>query len=333
MRVFIYRDDGLGDALFTLPTLKIILQNLNQKDQIFFVSNYSKFIQKILNDQRIINYSVKDFCNDFIKDKNSNDIIFDIAIFLGPWGKIKNIKHFTQIIKTKAKFKFISSYQSKILFNFLINFLKHFLKENYFFINFEKIFEGHDILNTFNFINESFKISNFLSLDKYKEQVFIFYDYEKFFENAANNRKNKIILHFTYKSLKLGFSVKDYQNLINLINEYIEKNWEDGSLLVVFGPYEEKYFNLLDIKNKVIISELWDYVELCLESRGIIGFDTGPVHLAAFFNVPFVLSVFPDNGFDYRVKRWSPFSNKSKIYLFKYSSLKEKVIDFLYDIK
>lgn len=307
MNILLYRDDGLGDALFTIPTIKILLDNLNNNDKVFFVNNHSFWIKKVIKDERLIPCGVKEQFNQE----------FELALFIGPWGKIKNIKHLMKIINTKAEYKFLSSYKSKIIFN-ILKILKRFLNKKTYFLDFEEIFEGHDIINTFNFVNKSLKMIKYFSLDSYKDRIFHFYDYEVFGDvinnNKVYNRKEDLILHFTYKAFRFGFTMNDYKNLIKRIN---------GDLIVVFGPYEKKYFNSIKGVKKILINNLEDYVDLCLQSKALVGFDTGPVHLASFLNIPFVVSVFPDIGFEYRIKRWYPFSNKSKIFILKYSDLKK----------
>ncbi|MFN4220475.1 MAG: hypothetical protein ACK4GJ_06120, partial [bacterium] len=174
MNILLYRDDGLGDALFSIPTIKIILDNLQEDDKLFFASPYSIFIKNIIKDQKLIPLGVKLVdIDEVIKNE------FELAIFLGPWGKIKNFDHLKIITKTQAKYKFVSSYQEKIVFKILKNFLKIFEKtrSRIFFISFEKIFENHDIINTFNFVNEAFEIGNIASLTKFKGKVFDFYNY------------------------------------------------------------------------------------------------------------------------------------------------------------
>ncbi len=304
--IAIYRDDGLGDTLFTIPTLKILSSIFDGK--IYYLNNFSNFVGNLFCNGEVILQSIDSYRET------------DLVIFLGPWGKIRNFKHFKKIINFPSKYKIISSYSSKLIskmYKFL--FSKNFFYQKYFFIDFENIFEGHDILNTFNFILHSFLLVNndiYEKMRVFKDEIFNFYDY-RIFGDFQNKERKKIVLHWTYKSFDLGAKLEHYETLINYLQKF-------GDVLVVFGPYEKKYMDI-DIGNvrKVFIENIMDYVELCLESFMLVGFDTGPVHLASFFNVPVVISIFPDQGFDYRVKRWAPFSNVSKIFLLKYSQLKD----------
>lgn len=349
MDILLYRDDGLGDALFTIPTLKIIIDNLKEEDRLFFASPHSSWIKNIIQDHKLIPVGVKK--NDIEKYVKG----FDIALFLGPWGKIKNLDHFKIIISTNANYKFISSYRGKLVFNFLKSFYKIFypriLSGKNFFIDFEEIFEDHDIVNTFNFVSKALEVANFSSFMKFKSKVFKFYDYENFFNGNSFNgnffnfscyssseplqgREKNLIIHFTYKSFSMGFGLDGYKVLLNDLSRF----WK-GEIVLVFGPYEMKYFDLMEGINqrgikKMVVTNLNDYMELCLKSYGMIGFDTGPVHLAAFFNVPLVVSIFPAEGFENRVKRWKPYSNKSTILVFRYSEIERGVgntplIDYL----
>lgn len=329
MDILLYRDDGLGDALFTIPTLKIILDNLKEGDRLFFASPHSSWIKSLIQDYKLIPLGVEKIDIEKYVGKE-----FEIALFLGPWGRVKNISHLEMISRIKAKYKFISSYQGKFVFSLLRSFYKIFypgaLFEKIFFINFEEIFEGHDIINTFNFVNKAFEIVNFSWFAKFKDKVFLLYDYEKFLngsfsdenfsDRSLQRREKKLIIHFTYKSFGFGFGLDDYGILLDDLRRF----WK-GEIVFVFGPYERKYFDLMEGAKKIIITNLRDYMELCLESFGMIGFDTGPVHLAAFFNVPLVVSIFPDEGFENRVKRWKPYSNGSRVLVFRYSEIKKGV--------
>lgn len=292
-KVLVYRDDGLGDTLFTIPTLKL----LSLSYEVLFVTNHVKLAKEVLG---------KNIQISNVRDYKFGQ--FDYAFFLGPWGKIKSIDHLRKIILTKSKNKFLSSYRDKLSLKILEILLKIF--KDYNFIDFGEIFEGHDIINTYNFVNRVLK----LGYDR--NEVLGLYNYEFYLlEREELKSREIVVLHFTYKSLDFGVKLEDYYKLARRLSEF-------GKLLIVFGPYEEKFVDLFSSQfRKVIITDIVEYMNLCREVFLLVGFDTGPVHLASFFNVPFVVSFFPDSGFDYRVKRWAPFSNRSKVFVYNYSSL------------
>ncbi|MEN3015719.1 MAG: hypothetical protein ABDH21_06685 [bacterium] len=299
MKVLLYRDDGLGDTLFTIPTLNI----LSKFYEVHFYTKHSHIFNKIrISDKLKILHQIE-------------NVNYDVAIFLGPWGRIKNAEHLYRIIQAKANKKFISSYRSKMIFR-VLKLLGIFFKINV--IDFEDIFVGHDILNTFNFVSFALSLGQF-DLNK----VLDLFNYELYFKNCECSR-DLILVHFTYKSIDLGISVRDYCEIISFLGGL-------GQVLVVFGPYERRYWEYLSDRSffsssggvkKIMLNNIEDYFNLCLRARVMVGFDTGPVHLAAFCNVPFVVSFFPDSGFEYRVTRWKPFSCFSKVNCLRYSELK-----------
>ncbi|MCS7243370.1 MAG: hypothetical protein RMJ36_01360 [Candidatus Calescibacterium sp.] len=306
MKILFYRDDGLGDTLFTIPTVAFLLNYVKDIEKIIWVTNHDKLASYLIREERLSTVNVKN-----IHQLGGN--YFDVALFLGPWGKVRSFEHLKAILKVNSGYKFISSYSSKLVFKIL----KLVLGKKYFFIDFEEIFKGHDILNTFNFVLHSLSHLNldinYLSLDDKK--ILELYNYEVYCRKRDVLQRRKVVLHFTYKSLQLGATFSDYYRLV----DYLKSK---GDLVVTFGPYEKKYWDSFWAKTeKIFIDNINDYIDLCFDSFLFVGFDTGPVHLAAFLNVPYVVSFFPDKGFEYRVVRWWPFSNYSKSLVLRYSDL------------
>ncbi|MCX7758069.1 MAG: hypothetical protein N2169_00425 [bacterium] len=306
MKILFYRDDGLGDTLFTIPTVAFLLNYVKDLKKIFWVTNHDNLVSNVIREERLSAVNVKNI-------HQLSDNYFDVALFLGPWGRVRSFGHLKTILSLNSDYKFISSYSSKLVFKIL----KLFLGNKYFFVDFEKIFKGHDILNTFNFVLNSFKLLNFnidyLSLNDKK--ILELYNYEVYFVKKDVLQRRKVVLHFTYKSLQFGATFNDYYRLV----DYLKSK---GDLVVAFGPYEKKYLDNFSSKTeKIFIDNIDDYIDLCFDSFLFVGFDTGPVHLAAFLNVPYVVSFFPDKGFEHRIVRWSPFSNYSKCLVLRYSDL------------
>lgn len=307
MKVLIYRDDGLGDSLFTIPSLKALLlsKSLSNDIQIFFSSNHNNLIKLFIKD---INFIFLD---------EVDRLSFDVALFLGPWGRIKSFKHLKRIIYTKSESKFISSYDSKLVFKFL----KLMLRKGYFFVNFDDIFVSHDIVNTFSFIRKSLEhFEEFLNLSNFSyDDIMGLYNYTNY-DFQMDSYRDLFVIHFTYKSLRLGIDLKDYLYLVDLLSNF-------GKILVVFGPYEREFIKFLPSNiNKLLIEDIVDYVKLCFSCKLMLCFDSGPGHLASFLNVPYVISIFPDDGFEYRIKRWKPYSVKSNVFVFSYSMVKSRSI-------
>jgi hypothetical protein len=132
MRILIYKEDGLGDTFFSIPTLKFLndlnIQNLN----IFFYSKYSDFLENLFENE------LKNL--KFLTKNEIYNSFFNTTIFLGPIAKF-----FKDIIFIKSQKKYSIIYKNKILANLI---LKAFTNT----ISFEKVnpILDNEIFNIFN---------------------------------------------------------------------------------------------------------------------------------------------------------------------------------------
>jgi len=326
MRILIYKEDGLGDTFFSIPTLKFLndlnIENLN----IFFYSKYTDFLENLFeNELKKLKFLTKnEIYNNF----------FEVGIFLGPIAKF-----FRDIIFIKSKKKYSIIYKNKILANLI---LKVFTNT----ISFEKVNPvlDNEIFNIFNLISYILKSEN-LNKDEFilkKDDILSFYSlenfknfYSKIQKNIIKELSNKypineeyIILHITYKSFFNGIEIDDYFRLLKKLislNKYI---------FIIFGPLEVKYleefkkFDKIE-DNKIFLIDklsLIEYIGLCYKANVFIGFDTGTCHLAAFSNTKKIISFYPDKIFNYNSIRYAPLNKFSQIINLPYSYVKHTTI-------
>ncbi len=325
MKVLIYKGDGLGDSLFSIPLLKF-LNKLNKDNlKIFFYSKYIKFLDVIFQNE--LNNIM------FIDKKNIYNISFDVVIFLGPISRF-----FKDILFIKSKKKYSIIYKNKVLTNLVLKIFTITIL----FEDINPVLE-HEIFNIFNIVFHIFQKENIIterdiniSISDLKTTLIDFYNINNF-----SNFKQKIygvvlselskkypinesyiVLHITYKSFENGINLKDYYELIDSFLKL-------GKLVfLIFGPLELKYLKeFKDIKHERLFFlsnlDLTEYVLLCYKADVFIGFDTGTCHLAAFSNTKKILSLYPDKIFSYNYIRYSPINNVSEIINLPYSSLKE----------
>jgi ADP-heptose:LPS heptosyltransferase len=327
MRILIYKEDGLGDTFFSIPTLKFLndinIQNLN----IFFYSKYSDFLENLFENE------LKNL--KFLTKNEIYNSFFNTTIFLGPIAKF-----FKDIIFIKSPKKYSIIYKNKILANLILRVFTNT-------ISFEKVnpILDNEIFNIFNLIYYIFKLENLIKNESIlkKEDILGFYSlgnfnffYSKIQKNIIKELSKKypineeyIILHITYKSFFNGLKIEDYFSLIKKLISL------DKYIFIIFGPLELKYlqeFKKFDkIKdNKIFLIEklsLTEYIGLCYKAKVFIGFDTGACHLAAFSNTKKIISLYPDKIFNYNSIRYAPLNKFSQIINLPYSYIKHTTIN------
>lgn len=126
--------------------------------------------------------------------------------------------------------------------------------------------------------------------------------------------KQYAALHLCAKSFRHGWTEDVFAGLAGQLQQL----FPDTGWFITAGPAEQKYLpsyqSALSRHNLPLIGglNLQQTAALLAESRLLVSWDTGVVHLATAVGTP-VVDVFPAKDFAYCVQRWGPWESNSQI--------------------
>lgn len=296
-RVCIFRTDGIGDLILTLPMVNAI-KKINPNIEIHFI--ISERTYPLLKNQPhikkvyFIENIVKLPC--FLKERN-----YDVAFF--PRPKLKEV---FAAFMSKIPLRIGTSYR---YYSFLLN---HRVSEH------RKYGEKSEAKHNLNLIssvsNEEYEIELVPPVVDYTSLQIIKSKYklpEKF-----------IIIHPGGAGSAPKLPIDKFIEFVNIIANKYQKS------VVITGSGTEKYLaqsicnkvrNLIDLSSQLTLDELIALISL---SEGVICNSTGVIHIAASLDKK-IIGFYP-NSPQVNSIRWGPISNKKIILTPNFESESEK---------
>ncbi|MGC8815498.1 MAG: glycosyltransferase family 9 protein [bacterium] len=326
----IIRLDRLGDTVLTLPAVKILKENYSDFKIVAILSNYNsnlfvyknKIIHPFFDVIEIIDIKLNYYLNDIY------------SIFIKTYDNFLNfinIFKFTKILNKKYKFKKLYIFSPNFVSYLLGYFLKANEKYTYFYKtklfdyylfkskysfyldNIDKVFEQEYISKGVKINHEV--IQNLLVL-KQDSDIKLQIDFEDFsHEDLKKFRPYLVSPNLDIEVFDVLFFDKNLLIKDNVSKEFLKKLiLELNSYLknkkIKFAFITNREWMLQDIK--ILKPNIMELLYLISNSKLVISFDGGPVHIASAFNIP-IIALFSNRYFYFDSYRWAPLSDKSFI--------------------
>lgn len=325
----VIRLDRLGDTVLTLPAIKIIKENFSDFKIVAILSNYNsnlfvynnKIIHPYFDLIEVINIRLSYYFNDI-----NSVFIRSYDNFLN----FINVFKFVKILNSKYNFRKLYVFSPNFVSYLLGSFLKANEKYTYFYqtrlINYY-IFKGvyrfylDEVDKVFEeeYLSKGLKINHEivqnLMILKQDKDIEIDIDNINYFEDLKKFRPFLIAPDMNLEVFDILFFDKNLLIKDNISKKFLEKLLLEINIYcknrnLKFAFVTNRDWELQNIK--VIKPNISELLYLISNSRIIISFDGGPVHIASAFNIP-TIALFSNRYFYFDSYRWAPLADKSYI--------------------
>ncbi len=341
----IIRLDRLGDTVLTLPAIKIIKDNHKDSLLVAILSSYNynlfsydnKIIHPYFDIIEVVDIKLNYYFNNFY------------SVFLKTYDNLINfinIFKFIKIFNKKYRFDKIYVFSPNFVSYFLGSFLNSKQRYSYFYKT--KILNYYLFKNKYKFyldeidkfyeeeyVSGGVKINheivqNLLVLKQDKDIIFDFN-----LENITYEELKKIRPYLVSPDLDIQtFDILFFDKNL-LIKDNISKEFLKKVLLELNSYIKNKNLKFAFITNrdwnlnniKILKPTVAELLYLVSNSRVVISFDGGPVHIASAFNIP-TIALFSNRYFYFDSYRWAPLSDNSFIIKLDIFDSHLNVIDF-----
>lgn len=341
----IIRLDRLGDTILTLPAIKIIKDNYKDSLLVAILSSYNynlfsynnKIIHPYFDVIEVVDIKLSYYFDNFY------------SVFLKAYDNFINFINIFKFIKIfNKKYKFDKIYVFSP--NFVSYFLGYFLnsKEKYSYFYQTKLINYYLFKNRYKFyldkidkfyeeeyISSGVKINheavqNLLVLKQDKD-IKLEFNFENFTcEDLKKIRPYLVVPTLDIQTFDVLFFDKNF-----LIKDNISKGFLRKLLLEINSYVKSKNLRFAFITNrdweleniKILKPNIMELLYLVSNSRVVISFDGGPVHIASAFNIP-TIALFSNRYFYFDSYRWAPLADLSFIIKLDIFDPQLNIIDF-----
>lgn len=325
----IIRLDRLGDTVLTLPAIKIIKENYSDFKIVAILSNYNSnlfvYNNKIIHPYFDIIEMINIRLNYYFNNINS--------IFIRSYDNFLNfinVFKFVKILNSKYNFRKLYVFSPNFVSYLLGSFLKANEKYTYFYqtrlINyyiFKSVYRFYldevDKVFQEEYLSKGLKINHEivqnLMILKQDKDIQIDIDNINYFEDLKKFRPFLIAPDMNLEVFDILFFDKNLLIKDNISKKFLEKLLLEINIYcknrnLKFAFVTNRDWELQNIK--VIKSNVSELLYLISNSKIIISFDGGPVHIASAFNIP-TIALFSNRYFYFDSYRWAPLADKSYI--------------------
>ncbi len=312
--ICVVRADGLGDNLLTVPGVRLLLDS---GLRVAFITRHRRLFEILFSGALTTGQLVlfdADGCTGGLSNLRCR-----LLVVMGPVARWEGLK---LGLRVDAQGRVFISYPGKQPINAVAKIALGFEIQHWRWDN------QHDLIaNTANVLHIA---RDFLKASKLKRlplvdepQSIARYALDNYFIGhyvqglRSLDREDIALLYPSYKlwswGIDPGFFVRACDYLVSC----------GMRVVILMGPFEAKLQSLLELVRKLESrhrrvsvlrsTALEKHMELLCRAKRFIGVDSGPCHLAAFCGLPEITVVFPDDGYEYRVRRWRPLARNVRV--------------------